>query len=157
MLLVPLAGCAGTASSLMQTPGEYFARTLPGLPASWRPMMSPVDNPIVEANGLHHPPPSLIRQALLGQHQRWSGTPYRLGGTSERGIDCSALVQNVFRDTFRVELPRSTGEQVHQGEVVSRDQLQAGDLVFFGLRAPTITWASMSVTATSSMPPLLRA
>ncbi|MCG6657389.1 glycoside hydrolase [Halomonas campisalis] len=129
--LALLAGCAGSSQPLLQASGDYFARTLPGLPASWRPMMSPVDNPIVEANGLHRPPPSLIRQALLAQHQRWSGTPYRLGGTGERGIDCSALVQNVFRDTFRLDLPRSTGEQVQQGEAVSRDELQVGDLVFF--------------------------
>ncbi len=60
-----------------------------------------------------------------------AGWPYRLGGTSRRGIDCSALVQHVFNDTFRLALPRSTGEQVHQGTPIARDELQAGDLVFF--------------------------
>lgn len=134
MLGVSLALLAGCASSPKQSQGEaddYFARNLPGMPASWNPMMSPVDNPILQARSLHNPPPELVRQALLAQHERWAGTPYRLGGTGERGIDCSALVQNVFSETFRLDLPRSTGEQVHEGNPVSRGELQVGDLVFF--------------------------
>ncbi|PMR75563.1 C40 family peptidase [Billgrantia endophytica] len=115
----------------MTAPEDYFARQLPGLPTSWNPMMSPVDNPILKASSLHNPPPERVRQALLAQHERWVGTPYRLGGTSDRGIDCSALVQNVFSDTFRLELPRSTSEQVRQGTPIARDELQVGDLVFF--------------------------
>ncbi|WP_404296639.1 C40 family peptidase [Halomonas sp.] len=93
--------------------------------------MSPVDNPIIEARSLGNPPPALIQQALLAQHERWVGTPYRIGGTSFQGVDCSALVQNVFEETFRVSLPRTTGGQVSQGQPVSRGDLAPGDLVFF--------------------------
>ncbi|HSP58995.1 MAG TPA: NlpC/P60 family protein, partial [Halomonas sp.] len=46
-------------------------------------------------------------------------------------VDCSALVQNIFSESFHYDLPRTTGEQVELGEVVERSQLQAGDLVFF--------------------------
>ncbi|MDI5933916.1 C40 family peptidase [Halomonas kalidii] len=130
--LALLAGCAAAPrESASKAPDDYFARQLPGLPGGWDPMMSPVDNPLSQVRSLHAPPPALVRQALLAQHERWVGTPYRLGGTSRRGIDCSALVQHVFNDTFRLELPRSTGEQVHQGTPIARDELQAGDLVFF--------------------------
>nr|WP_197038253.1 NlpC/P60 family protein [Halomonas saliphila] len=128
-LLALLSGCAGTSSSSLEAPDDYFARQLPGM--SSNPMMSPVDNPISRVSSLHNPPPELVREALLAQHERWAGTPYRLGGTSRRGIDCSALVQNVFSETFRLELPRSTGEQVQQGTPIARDELQVGDLVFF--------------------------
>lgn len=135
LLIVSLALLAGCAASPRDTasraPEDYFARQLPGLPGGWDPMMSPVDNPIRQVRSLHNPPPALVRQALLAQHERWVGTPYRLGGTTERGIDCSALVQHVFNDTFRLALPRSTGQQVHEGTPVARDELQAGDLVFF--------------------------
>ncbi|KAA0011497.1 glycoside hydrolase [Billgrantia pellis] len=113
----------------MEAPDDYFARQLPGMSSD--PMMSPVDNPIARVSSLHNPPPVLVREALLAQHERWAGTPYRLGGTTRRGIDCSALVQNVFSETFRLELPRSTGEQVQQGTPIARDELQVGDLVFF--------------------------
>lgn len=127
-----LAGCATQArESASQTSDDYFARQMPGLPDQWDPKMSRVDSPIRQVRSLHNPPESLVRQALLAQHERWEGTPYRLGGDNDRGIDCSALVQNVFIDTFRLELPRSTDGQVHQGVAIERTELEAGDLVFF--------------------------
>lgn len=75
--------------------------------------------------------PVLIRQALLDEHQRWVGTPYVLGGEGRRGIDCSALVQQVFSDAFALELPRTTRGQVLEGRLIERAELKAGDLVFF--------------------------
>ncbi|WP_110647428.1 NlpC/P60 family protein [Salinicola peritrichatus] len=75
--------------------------------------------------------PMIIREALLDEHRRWVGTPYALGGTTHRGIDCSALMQHIFTEAFSLELPRTTGEQVLEGSRVARDQLKAGDLVFF--------------------------
>ncbi|OZT73767.1 C40 family peptidase [Vreelandella boliviensis] len=113
----------------MQAPENYFSMTLPGMGAN--PQMSPVDPIDAHLRSLQVPPPTVIREALLAQHQRWAGTPYRIGGTSERGIDCSALVRNVYRDTFNLELPRSTRGQVHEGRSIDRQELQAGDLVFF--------------------------
>lgn len=75
--------------------------------------------------------PELIRDALMEEHQRWVGTPYRLGGDSFNGVDCSALVQNVFSEAFQVELPRTTSRQVNTGVAISRTELEPGDLVFF--------------------------
>ena len=126
-----LAGCAGSASRQgMEAPEDYFSMSLPGMEGA-DPKMSPVDPIDAHLRSLQTPPPTVVRQALLEQHQRWAGTPYRIGGTTERGIDCSALVRNVFRDTFDVELPRSTYDQVHEGRPIDRQELQAGDLVFF--------------------------
>ncbi|HSH56329.1 MAG TPA: NlpC/P60 family protein, partial [Halomonas sp.] len=133
VLLAVLSGCASTSSqSASRDVGDpYFARDLPGLPGGWDPMMSPVDNSILEARRFGNPPPTLVRQALLAQHERWAGTPYRLGGTSRHGVDCSALVQNIFAETFQLLLPRTTSEQLSEGRPVSRDELAPGDLVFF--------------------------
>jgi cell wall-associated NlpC family hydrolase len=126
-----LAGCAGSASRQdMEAPENYFSMSLPGMEGV-TPQMSPVDPISAHLRNLQTPPPTVVRQALLEQHQRWAGTPYRIGGTTDRGIDCSALVRNVFRDTFDVELPRSTQDQVHEGRPIDRQELQAGDLVFF--------------------------
>lgn len=63
----------------------------------------------------------------------WMGTPYRLGGESRQGIDCSAFVQTVYRDLFGRRLPRTTSQQVQQGTQVSSKHLTVGDLVFFKL------------------------
>lgn len=59
------------------------------------------------------------------------GTPYRLGGTNRRGVDCSGLVYRVYRDLYGLQLPRTTEAQVDLGYKVSADELQTADLVFF--------------------------
>jgi len=58
------------------------------------------------------------------------GTRYRFGGTSRNGLDCSAFVQKVFNE-MEVVLPRTAREQFEKGEVVTRGDMQKGDLVFF--------------------------
>ncbi len=68
---------------------------------------------------------------LMEAHEEWKGTPYRLGGSTRNGIDCSAFVQVVMRDHFKVELPRSTGEQMRAGRRIRPQHIRTGDLVFF--------------------------
>lgn len=58
------------------------------------------------------------------------GAPYRYGGESVRGLDCSAYVKKIY-DIFDVSLPRSAREQFHAGEKISKEELAVGDLVFF--------------------------
>ncbi|MGZ4431535.1 MAG: C40 family peptidase [Gaiellales bacterium] len=62
--------------------------------------------------------------------RRYAGVPYRWGGATPRGFDCSGLVQYVY-GRLGVELPRVTYDQFRAGRHVRRNQLQAGDLVFF--------------------------
>lgn len=127
LLLVLLAGCAGTPREA-PTSG-YFSTSLPLF--DYDPLMSPVDNPILELRSFQQPPVALVREILLAQHQRWVGTPYRLGGNGQNGVDCSALMQHVFSDSFGMSLPRTTGAQALHGQRVERSELRAGDLVFF--------------------------
>lgn len=56
--------------------------------------------------------------------------PYTFGGTGAFGIDCSAFVQKVYR-AAGINLPRSAREQFTKGELISKDELSRGDLVFF--------------------------
>ena len=58
------------------------------------------------------------------------GTRYRFGGSSRSGLDCSAFVQKVFNE-MEVNLPRTAREQFEKGEIVTRGDMQKGDLVFF--------------------------
>lgn len=64
----------------------------------------------------------------------WLGTPYYFGGTSERGIDCSAFTRQVFYLSSQILLPRTALEQYKWGIPIKRDKLEFGDLVFFHTR-----------------------
>ncbi|WP_458527107.1 NlpC/P60 family protein [Onishia taeanensis] len=123
-----LVGCTTSPPPAPEVPPDYFAMQLPGLVTG---QMSPVENPLADHQGLRPPSREVIREVLLAEHERWLGTPYRLGGESRRGIDCSALIQSIFRDRFDTELPRTTSQQVHEGRRVERGALKPGDLVFF--------------------------
>lgn len=62
---------------------------------------------------------------------KFIGLPYVWGGNSlETGVDCSGLVQQVYRH-FGIELPRTTYEQIGEGKSVGMKGLKPGDLVFF--------------------------
>jgi len=58
------------------------------------------------------------------------GAPYRFGGSSLKGIDCSSFVQKIYR-IFDVTLPRNAAQQSKVGISISRENLTQGDLVFF--------------------------
>ncbi|MGB2078615.1 MAG: NlpC/P60 family protein [Vibrio sp.] len=74
---------------------------------------------------------SSARHGMQHVYQEWKGTPYRLGGTTKRGIDCSAFTQVAMRDVYQVNLPRTTEQLAQQGSKVSRSNAAYGDLVFF--------------------------
>ncbi len=72
-----------------------------------------------------------IKGRLYTQYHKWQGVRYRLGGSSKRGIDCSAFVQITFKTKLGVNLPRTTRLQSRLGKEIRKNELQAGDLVFF--------------------------
>lgn len=66
--------------------------------------------------------------------ERYEGTPYRYGGTSANGFDCSGFIATAFDEALGRQLPRTTSRMLAAGDVVSRDQLRPGDLVFFRIK-----------------------
>ncbi|ARU93829.1 C40 family peptidase [Tatumella citrea] len=75
--------------------------------------------------------PGRVMTQLNAQLSEWHGTPYRLGGMSRRGIDCSGFVLLTFRNRFDIQLPRTTSQQSRIGTRISKKDLKPGDLVFF--------------------------
>lgn len=73
--------------------------------------------------------PKLLVRVAMG----FLGAPYRLGGSSVTGIDCSALVKKIYQ-LFNITLPRTAFEQSHVGLRVARGELVEGDLLFFNTR-----------------------
>jgi cell wall-associated NlpC family hydrolase len=76
---------------------------------------------------------------------KFFGLRYRFGGEGGGGIDCSALVKQVYSDVFGVNLPRSSTEQSRLGDLenVHRDDLKTGDLVFFGANRKQVNHVGM--------------
>ena len=71
-----------------------------------------------------------IKDRLLRVAQRMLAVPYRFGGTTLWGLDCSGFVQKTFA-FFNLDLPRSAREQFREGAKVAKADLSPGDLVFF--------------------------
>lgn len=70
-------------------------------------------------------------QRLRTEIQSWLGTPYRMGGMNRRGVDCSGLVVILYSGLFDLRLPRTTTALMQTGQGVKKNDLAAGDLVFF--------------------------
>lgn len=68
---------------------------------------------------------------ILTEAESYLGTPYRYGGMTRKGIDCSAFVLSVFGASAGMSLPRVAASQAQEGEKVDKSDLQKGDLVFF--------------------------
>lgn len=74
-------------------------------------------------------------RAISQTAKSYLGTPYLMGGTTRRAIDCSAFTQNVFR-AHGISIPRTADVQYNKGKHVPRGQEKPGDLVFFETYLP---------------------
>lgn len=85
---------------------------------------------------------SLLRRSSSKQSQvvneamKYLGVPYVWGGTTPAGFDCSGLIQYAYR-AVGINLPRVTYQQEYEGQDVSLNALQPGDLLFYGPRGAT--------------------
>ena len=73
-------------------------------------------------------------EAIIAQAEKLLGVPYLWGGMSAKGVDCSGLVR-ISHIMNGILLPRNASQQIKCGERVELDNLQRGDLVFFGTPA----------------------
>jgi cell wall-associated NlpC family hydrolase len=72
-------------------------------------------------------PREVALERALGE---FSGVPYRSGGTTPDGVDCSGLIQALYQRAG-LHLPRTVADQYQAGQPVERHELHFGDVVFF--------------------------
>ena len=72
-----------------------------------------------------------VTQALYKEFKKWRDTPYKYGGNSLRGIDCSGFTQVVYKNVFYKKIPRTTREQAKIGHKVTQKSVRAGDIILF--------------------------
>ncbi len=74
------------------------------------------------------------REKVLIEVIRFLETPYKYGGNTQKGIDCSAFTLQVYKNSLEVDIPRSTSQQYKIGDEIDKEELKFGDLVFFNTR-----------------------
>ena len=109
-LLLVLAGCATRPGP---TPQPFP-----------RPHLAPPDPPVVRAG--ERPAPDAVTATAL----EYLGAPYRWGGSTPRGFDCSGFTWYVF-SRHGMELPRVAADQYRVGRRIDRHAVRPGDLLFF--------------------------
>ena len=73
----------------------------------------------------------LTNKKLIEYVHQWWAVPYRIGGNSKEGIDCSSFVQGLTNEAFGISLPRTSREQADYCKEIAKQDLKEGDLVFF--------------------------
>ncbi len=68
---------------------------------------------------------------LLETVSDWIGTPYRSGGSSQRGTDCSGFVTSIYKKVYGITLSRSSRSMFQDVDRVAKTEMETGDLVFF--------------------------
>jgi len=71
------------------------------------------------------------RNLVINAAVKYENTPYRYGGMTAAGLDCSGFILLAFRDALGVNLPRSTAGLYSWAEKIPLEKAQPGDLLFF--------------------------
>lgn len=123
LLASAAAGCAGRGE-----PPRFPGSTLPG--------------------GRGDAAPSPLASSVVETALALEGAPYRYGGRSPAGFDCSGLVYYVF-SRHGIELPATAESQWEVGRSVGRDEIAAGDLVFFVTSGRSISHVGIAIDGES--------
>lgn len=141
---------AGTYVALTRESGEWFGVLMADHSTGWirKSDINLLDYEVVGPSSPQHPAlpdfaaaSAQVAQggaaAVLNAAYRFLGVPYKYGGGSTGGIDCSAFVQRCFQ-VLGISLPRTAHEQYQLGTPVPPEQLQAADRLYFASRGGQI-------------------
>lgn len=99
-------------------------------PAAGAAELSPASLPSAAAAKPTPPPKPPNGKDIVATAQKYKGVPYKYGGASPKGFDCSGFVMFVYNEHGK-KLPRSADKQYETGKAVKPKDLSPGDLVFF--------------------------
>jgi lipoprotein Spr len=145
-----LAGCASpTGVPPPPKAADAIGRLAPAPtdPAAATP--SPATTNLVET-----PPPNLTKRKIPDdvpnspwsiEAENWMGTPYRFGGQSKLGSDCSGLVTELYKSVANFKLPRTSKLQYLVGDPVPFQSIKPGDLVFFNIHGTGVSHVGVAL------------
>lgn len=97
------------------------------------PTTSPTPKPKTE------PASGIVSHSLKKEVDQWLGTPYRHGGTTKQGVDCSGFCGNVYKNVYNITLGRSAQDIYDQSKPINRSAAKEGDLVFFKINSSRVS------------------
>ena len=100
-----------------------------------RTVQSSTNKPEKKDNKKQKAAPENVAEALISEAREWIGTPYRYGGKEKGGADCSGFIMQVYKAVTGIPLPRTTQGQRDFCTEIKKDDLAAGDLIFFSSKA----------------------
>lgn len=131
--MILLASVAAACASTGAVPRPFPT------PGGGNPPTAPSEPPTTPSAPVVPPdeivPGSADGYALAGTALAFRGVPYRNGGATPSGFDCSGFVQYVFA-RYGLAVPREVRDQYRLGQNIDRRRLEPGDLVFFSTVAP---------------------
>jgi cell wall-associated NlpC family hydrolase len=95
----------------------------------YRPAPKPPETPPASPGGTETPADEASSD-VVEYARSFIGTPYRSGGASRKGMDCSGLVMTVY-SAFDIDLPRRSIDQSRVGRSIEKSSIAPADLVFF--------------------------
>ncbi len=76
----------------------------------------------------------------------WLGVPYKYGGCSKEGTDCSCFVYAFYKDVFGITLPRKSEDMQQQSKHIEKKDLQQGDLVFLRIAGEKVSHVGIYIS-----------
>jgi probable lipoprotein NlpC len=88
---------------------------------------------------------SCCNRKFIAAISEWIGCPYRAGGNTRKGTDCSGFVSSIYKEVYDINLSHSGVAMFHQMKQLVRksEKLQEGDIMFFRKRGNRITHVAM--------------
>ena len=83
----------------------------------------------VNALGIERSPDD--NEQLYDAIEAWMGTPYKYGGTTKEGVDCSAFVGHIYQEVYQRRLHRVANDMQQDARLITKSELREGDIVFF--------------------------
>ncbi len=79
-------------------------------------------------------------QPLNSFIDEWMGKPYKFGGKTKSGIDCSQFTKRLYNDVYGLELRGTCSRQWNQTKRISKTDIEIGDIIFFRSRLSPSGW-----------------
>ncbi len=90
--------------------------------------------------------PESANRSFFEEVAQWMGTPYRYGGSSKQGTDCSGFVQQVYLKVFGLKVDHQSASLYEKSKRIQKDQLREGDLYFFKISGNKVSHVGMHLT-----------